>query len=391
MTKERLIYVLIILFVVRISVFKMGRTSLSLDIYTIFQILITLIIFAVLFFNRENKLLKMFKDKSFKLIVFVYLMGLTSSLWSALPSFSFYMSFQNLVFFFGIFYVFSKVYSFSEMETKFFNFSLILIAIDLFGDIVLSGSLNIFSYHNLETGGIAGVLFCYSSAELYVIKNHKRDKNRKKRLKKMFWIGLFVLIVSTSSGSNVAAIGGLTSIVFFGKQLFPKVLIFILLFVLILFPEIVDILIQTIFPGKSMTAINSFGHRMYLWESIIDLFKQRPVLGWGYASVERIGERYNVDSHNSFLGILGGLGIIGAILYSLFLIQSTMRIIKFRNQIGYWGIFAATICLLINSNTFGFLSSKTSLLTLSFFTLCCLSFFYKYLPYYKNNGYQRKA
>ena len=165
------IIILVILFVIRTSLFKVRRGgAISFDIYTIFQILFVLLIFLKLVFDNRIKLKLFFKNKSFRLVFMFYTLGLTSVLWSSLPSFSFYMSFQNLVFLIAFYHIFNSVKSFIEMESLFFKLSFLFIFIDALGDFSNYGFGFLVNWHNLETGGLAGMLLCYSLGELVMSK-----------------------------------------------------------------------------------------------------------------------------------------------------------------------------------------------------------------------------
>lgn len=379
---DKVIYILIILWVVRTSIFKVAKGSLSLDPFTIIQILLVFAIFFIIVWYSKINIKPLLLNSSFNFLFYTYLLGVCSFFWSALPAFSVFMAFQNIVFLLAFFYIFSTKTKFQDFETLFIRLSFSFIFIDIVGQLIQLRTINFFfNWHNLETGGIAAVLLCYSIGELAFLKSRGIYKNirREKILKRTAIISIVVLFFSASSGANVSAIAGIMAIFFFSRNSVLKAFVLFMLSIILIFPEIITQSLSIIFPDKGITDIKTFGSRTHLWEAIFDLFKQKPILGWGYAAVERIGERYNVDSHNSFLGVLGGLGIVGATFFVLFVFNIIKVNILNRNIKGYWGVFGATICLLVDSNTFGFLTSGTSLLTLTFFMLCTLSFYYKFI------------
>ena len=367
------------LFVLRTSVFKVRRgADISFDAYTIFQIIVVCIIFILLVLSKNPKKSISAKNKPFSLLFSFYLLGILSCIWSALPYYSFYFAFQNMVFLFAFRHMFNRFESFIQAEKAFFIVTFMCIIIDAFGDFIINGYKFFLNWHNLETGGLAGMLLCYSLAE-YVINKRRGllEKNRKTTLLRVIYLSAFVLVFSTSSASNISALCGILSIALVGKNSLLKLFSVFSILLLIVIPNFLLDLIPLIFPGKSIDGIMSFGSRLHIWEPIFELFRVKPVLGWGYGAAERIIDRTQVDSHNTLIGAMGGLGIIGGLVMLLFMIMQLKSTLSRISRKGYFGLFAASVALIVNSNSFGFLSGKTSLLTFGFFMICTLTLRYE--------------
>ena len=373
---------------VRIQIFQFRTTSVGLNAYSGIQTLVVAVLFALLVIQRDTSLKTIFTNRLFCNLSFLYSLGMVSIIWSALPAFSFYMAFQNLVFLSAIFYLASLKDSFADLESFLIKSSLLFMLIALLGDIYRYGFSIIFGWHHLEIGGVGAMLLCYSVGEIVYCSSVLRfDPQRKKLLWRTAIGGFIILIWSTSSGANVSSIIGLLSLAFVGKNKTFKIVAFLIIMVFTLIPDSITSVLPFIFPGKSSIGITSVGYRMHLWESLWELTRQKPILGWGYAAIERINQYYAIDSHNSIIGIIGGLGFVGGFLLVSYIIIAFVKIYKNRYIAGYTGLFGGFMCLLADSNTIGFLSSKTSLLTIAFFTIVVISYFYQFYPY--NNSYDQ--
>ena len=134
---DKILSFLIIVFVIRISIFKVARTTISFDAYTILQIIAVMSIFALMIFSRKIHLRRFIKNKPVLFLLLVYMLGIVSFFWSELPFFSGYMAIQNLVFVLAFIYLFSRKQSLYDLEGEFIKFSFILIFIDFLGDLLL--------------------------------------------------------------------------------------------------------------------------------------------------------------------------------------------------------------------------------------------------------------
>jgi len=68
-----------------------------------------------------------------------------------------------------------------------------------------------------------------------------------------------------------------------------------------------------LFPGKSDAQITGMTGRTYLWEDYLTQFEEKPLEGQGYAVPSRISSlKYTTNTHNAYLSVLAGTGLIGA-------------------------------------------------------------------------------
>lgn len=139
-----------------------------------------------------------------------------------------------------------------------------------------------------------------------------------------------------------------------------KVAIFsLLLFLSFLFTSIILENLASIFSffGKDL----SLTGRVPIWQGMLEISADRPLLGYGIgnamweipALVARTNQDWNApDSHNGFLELLVGLGLIGLILFILSYLNTLVKAIaqlrKTRNVQDIWLIQYLIILVLMN-------------------------------------------
>lgn len=104
----------------------------------------------------------------------------------------------------------------------------------------------------------------------------------------------------------------------------------------------------------------SLNGRSYLWERAIQMFEEKPVFGYGYGSYNTFASYYGVrtsrsgkwsmHAHNTYLQVLGEMGLTGAILFGsvLFIgLVILLRLHRLREQMsdGDKGLLIFTECM----------------------------------------------
>ena len=175
---------------------------------------------------------------------------------------------------------------------------------------------------------LAVIMACY-----YLVGTIK--SNFKYRLLSLVIIGVGVLgIIKTSSrgGLLTLVVGTLSMIVVakdWSKKMFYGVLISVSL--LIMFFVVINdpLLSSRIF--KSMEEGDTAG-RMYIWERGIELFYDKPIVGFGHSRyIADLGWVCNEPlraGHNTFLSVLLGSGFAGLIFFMIFYIKCFANIWK---------------------------------------------------------------
>lgn len=314
-----------------------------------------------------------------KSLLWIYVFGVVSTLWAFVPSFAFFLSFQNIVLAFLFIWFFGKCFTFNDMEKAFLIFmNLLLIYIFILIRVEGGG----FIAHHLSSASCGALCFSYSIGEYLVTR--KSEKNRRRLLLNSIILSLIVLITSTSSGANLSAAFGFTMALFLSGNFLYTILLLIFTVFLYLNQDSAEELLYMLMPGKSRGTVDSVSGREELWNIILELARQKPLTGWGFACVERVATHNGfdaADAHSNYYGMYGSLGLIGLLMLIIHLVSSAFYAFKRRMRPGYVGIFCAVCSGILNGYTYGFLSGKASGITVIWIALTVLSYMYLKVPY----------
>lgn len=316
-------------------------------------------------------------NSAVKSALWLYSFAVISTLWAFIPTFAFFLSFQNIVLIFVLLWLYSLPEDFDSTERLFLT-SAVLIA--LFEVIVrrILETPQVF-IHSLTGGSTAALLISYCVAEIFNTEND--ESKRRKLLMNTLMISLVILVTSTSSGANASAVFGLATALLFSKKIWYAIPLFAISIFLYLNPDLIESMILMVMPGKSAETLSNASGRQALWDILLDLAAQKPIFGWGYACIERAVTSTGFmasDAHNNYLGIYGGLGIIGCVLLGIHFLSTLFVTFRHKSSPGYLGLFCATCCAILNGYSFGFLSGKACSITVVYFSIVILSFIYYY-------------
>lgn len=322
-----------------------------------------------------------------KSCLLLYVYGVISALWAFMPSMAFFMAFQNVVMIMLMVWYFSMFRDFRSMERGFIVFTLSMVLFESICSRIWNPSLMI---HFLGGASSSALCFVYSSSEWM----RAQDEKRKHFLKYAMILSFVLMVTSTSSGANASALFGFAlACLFAGKVLWAALIMGGTLF-LLLNQDMITEIILTLNPGKTMEMIESGNGRETIWAALMENAKQRPILGWGFACIERTASdvlpgQILSDAHNNYIGMYGSLGIVGLTLFVFHLIVSAFTAFKNKVKPGYLGVFAAIAAAAVNSYSYGFLSGKGCSITVVYFALIVLTYYYRKVPYRlikKENG-----
>lgn len=369
---------LLVLWVIRITLLLHGNedAEVTMNHFVLLQIFLMLCMGSLLF-AWTNAYRHIFSNPPTKAYAFLYLLGLCSALWSIMPAMTGFFALQNIILLAVLFCLASQAKDYMSLEKLFllFNGGYILLR-------VLRSLSGLAGYHELQASGTGGALLCYCLAEYYSTDRRYLAESNQKLYKYTILLSIIALLFGTSSGANVSAACGILTLTLFAKNKAVKFwgLVTIIFVLTIYFFYDFTAIVQFTFPGKSEKSIMTATGRTYIWDEIMGRVAQRPFLGWGFACIERTLSIRCIDTHNSMIGILGSLGYIGGTIFAVAILRHIIYMLKRRHLPGFRGLFVATICLLINSNTFGFLGSKATWLTVVFFQILVLSAIYARIP-----------
>lgn len=310
---------------------------------------------------------------SINTLLLFYGYALLSVLWAYKPFFACFMVVQNFVFILLTFWMFSLLDSFRQIEKALVYFLLIVAIFSAIGARLI-GHFSLF-IHLLQTGSVSALCVAYCFGEW--IKENK-DKRRKCFLRNSMICGFILLITSTSSGANASAIAGMGAAMFFCGKAFWGVLIITAGVLTWFFRDQMMDLLLIIMPGKTRESVESVTGRERLWNDILYFARERPLFGWGFACVERVvsekGSVLSPDAHNNYLGFYGSLGFVGCIFAGIHLFSSLSSFILQSKKLGFTGLTAAMVTALFNGYSYGFLSGKGCIITISYFAIITVGY-----------------
>lgn len=140
----------------------------------------------------------------------------------------------------------------------------------------------------------------------------------------------FMLLMGTSSASYIAFLAGCFVMLSCGeKGVNISKLVLTALFFTAFYYFFNDLVFKYVFYGKSQETIESGTGREIIWNAVFDAWNKHPWLGLGYV----VGERHLVEltglpaaysTHNGFLSVLLGTGIVGIIIFGWFYIRTVL-------------------------------------------------------------------
>ena len=171
-------------------------------------------------------------------------------------------------------------------------------------------------------------IFALFGTLIYGISLHKVIENKKKK----FLISLFLIMICflfTFSRGGIIGLVFFTVIYFISftkinlKIIIKLIIIFaILVLIIFLFAKSLNINLLEILNQRS--SIKTGSGRLKIWSNGIKLFKQNPFFGIGLYNFQNYNIRIFNDSHylhNTFLAVLVENGLMGSLMFFLFLIS----------------------------------------------------------------------
>lgn len=345
---------------------------------------VSFLVFAYLMFEYRNGIMWYTLNRTnagVRNMFLFYLYAMVLCAWSFLPAFSLTILFQNTIILLAAVWLFTIPRSFKNTEHIFILVGMFLV---LFESIVLrlTWQASLFTHH-LVSGSIAAMMLSYCVAEFLnmPIRVGKSNAQRRNLFISSIIVCVVVLLTSTSSGANASALFGVSLAMFFSKKRGYGLLLMLASVFLFLNQDVIEELILFVMPGKSMETLSNASGREALWNYEWEFISQRPLFGWGFACVERaITEMTDLpamDAHNSYLGLIGGLGFVGFSLFFVTLASIIYYVATHLKYKGYHGILCALSCSLLNAYSFGFLSGKTNPITIFFLMFVALTAGYR--------------
>lgn len=349
----------------------------------ILQVVMVFGFIVLLLHERQHIIQFVYKQTNtpVKSLVFLYTYALISTLWAFVPTFAFFISLQNILMILLFMWAFAQFGNLYGVERGLIFFTFTIVAFEFVASRI--GTTSIFN-HFLPSGSLSAMMLAYCVGEHMHCDQH--DAERMKLLKYTAIAFLFFLIVNTSGGANASAVVAIGVAMLLGGKKGYAILLLLIGVFLFFNQEMIDNIILTLMPGKNMETIKIGNGRDTIWEHLLRFADQKPWFGWGFACIERvqqlgiIGGQSLSDAHSNYIGMYGSLGIVGCSLFGWHLLSTGHYLFKRISQPGFLGLFAAFICATVNGYSYGFLSGKTCSITIVYFMIVILSFYYDYIP-----------
>ena len=113
--------------------------------------------------------------------------------------------------------------------------------------------------------------------------------------------------------------------------------------------------------------------RTGIWAKLIPVAMQHPLLGHGFGGfwTAEARELYKISSsHNGYLGVLLEIGLVGLLLYAIFLLSSFRKAQRVMIQDFYWGAF--WICFLLMTVAYNIAESSLNTFSAKFMAVIFL-------------------
>lgn len=321
-----------------------------------------------------------YSNGSIQWLMILYLFAVLSTLWAFNRQFAAFLSLQNVVFIVLLFTLCSRCKDFYSLE-RFLIYGLVTAM--LFEALCSRIDAPSLFNHFLSAGSTSAICLSYCLSEYTSGNFHTlNDLQRKQLLKFGLIISVIILVISTSTGANASAIIGIAVGLLLSRHKFWGVLIAIVAVLVYLNMDQLDNLILLIAPGKNLDDIQTGTGREQIWDILLSYANQKPWLGWGFACIERVNQLDVIegqslsDAHNLYIGIYGGLGIVGCILLGIHILYQLTFTFKRKNRIGFLGLLSASCCALVNGYSYGYLSGKACSITLAYFSVVVLTYYY---------------
>ena len=348
-----------------------GGLAQGLQVFTAFGLL-----YYALRFAKKRIVNALFLNVPISTMTLYMILAAVSALWSYVPAMSLFMAVEKLIFIIVLYAVVSEFRSFYYAEAF---FVLLMVGILVFNGVAtrLMGYQTLIG-HDLQQGSCAAMCFSYCVGEIMAGK--LKNKERYQMLWAAILISVLFLGLSTSGGANASAAFG------FGIALFAsgkKGYAFFLLLIgasFYVYEDLFENMFELLMQGKSKGDISSATGRTAIWEVVEILGAQKPMLGWGYAAMERYitdkGPMPLTDLHSNYYGTFGGLGIVGLVLLMVHHISSIVYLWIRHSKPGYVGLLSAICCAALNGYSYGFIAGKTAIITVVYLAVLMMTYIY---------------
>ncbi|WP_111682124.1 O-antigen ligase family protein [Winogradskyella tangerina] len=370
---------LVLVFVFRITLLIRTRDSstyTSLDFYNLIQIG-SVIMLAVLLLKYKSLIIRL-KNQSINFFIALFILGIISGIWSENLFYSSYRAFEAFILFMACITILNyNSYDYMQIEKLFLKIVLIIGALSFVGLLLRRDSLSLAGLHNNSYTITGAILASYCFGGLMEPEWYK---NRRKLLKRYLAFGLFLTILGTSLGSFLSFLTAVLIIMTLSPKKSKTFIFIILLVAAVIVIGVInaDAIQEIILINKDAEEIEGLNGRTRLWEMYLDMIYEKPFLGWGFDIIARSAEFYTTNTHFFLISILGGMGLLGILVFFIGFIMLIRELFKYLSQKlpSYLGFIGGLAAAFVNGGSKGYIGehiypeSLTFLLILTFFSIC---------------------
>lgn len=376
--KGKYLYIfLLFILILRKTLFNRARDMddfSSVDVNNSFAIIATLIMTAILIVKYQYIKKNMKMSYSFLLY---YLFAALSVSWAGFQYIAVagYKALEVIVSFLMVMLIMKKIGSVSQ------NMTFVLMLLSVCNLIYFIQAFRGAGFHD-NAFPILGMV-----EVLLVIGIIKYDIKKKHEILHHGVIGFLTVIFSTSTASWISFI--LAVFVFLSSGYkginVPRILGAVLLFTIIYW-FFGDFVKEVVYAGKSEEQFQNASGREALWTAYIKGWLESPIIGHGFIVGEKgaVAAKYMAfatnTAHNMIISVLVNTGLIGLILWILFMWKQCKICLKYSYRKNKYALtcFPAIVGMLINANSFPIIGSEWSPTSVPIYAL--LIFVFVYIP-----------
>ena len=191
---------------------------------------------------------------------------------------------------------------------------------------------------------------------------HAKIYNQKYRI--ILITSIVLLILGTSAGTNAAfAAAVMLWAISLRQRINMLSIICCVILAYLIFSYGFSLIVQYIFPNKTMESISNMTGRTFIWENYINAWQSSPWLGYGFSVGERSGESfgcgYYLSAHNGFISVLINTGIVGILIFGSFIFGFMIDLYRHIQHMTPYAlpIFLAMVVIMVNNFTFPLIGS----------------------------------
>lgn len=238
-------------------------------------------------------------------------------------------------------------------------------------------------WHTNSYTHAAGMLLCYAVGEYFTATGP-----RKAFLKKVAIFGGVLTVLGTSGGSTIGTFAGLAVVALLYRNFvfltISAILIAVLITLEMMTGSVTDILLQTVFHGKTEEQVMTGHGRLYGYEQAWDLFiSKNPIFGIGFGVFGEHGTLMKNTVHNPIIAAMVSAGLLAGIPSFIFHVLTMLEGWRAAAAkcMGAFGFCGGMAMVLVNNLGINTMFGDLNRVSIAFIALLALFLQFVYLPF----------